>query len=200
MDLIPLPDATLALRDTLFKLDGREQAITEGYEKSTPQMQQAYPLVQRLEQERQAYQHRVEMLVMGAIKANQLTARSYDGFAVPDPWGIPDPVPLALSLKDLELWLHTALSKAETRALMERLQKPKPKKAPGRKRSGGPDDETLLKDWNAISHDYITQGNLLIAKRVIAAYPDRYRGMEPDAIRKRYERAIPKTGHKAKAS
>jgi len=192
MNAATLPSVINSLTDFLFKRDGVETRITEGYKNAPPMMQEQFPLAQRLAQERAKVQDRVNMLVMDAIKSEALTVRSYDGVPVRDPFGLPRPVPLLVSFEDLQTWLGSWMTEKETRQLMQMLDEPKPKKAgPGRNRLGGPDDETMLAHWKEVERRYSPQGNLATAKKVIAAHPSAYEGVTPEALRKRYER---KTG------
>jgi hypothetical protein len=61
----------------------------------------------------------------------------------------------------------------------------------GRPRTGGPGDETLAQHWQEIESQYINQGTLAIAQKIIAAHPDQYVDVTAEALQKRHLR---KTG------
>lgn len=200
MTRVSLPDALTALQDLLFEKDGKERGITDGFHNSTGQDQARIPLAARLAQERGYYANRVTMIAGDAINAGELIARDYHGAPIRRPFDLPSAVPLAVDLADLKRWLDGWLDRRDTAAILRSLEPPKPqKRGVGRPRSGGPDskgpdDETMMQHWRDIKSQHSDQGGLAIAQKVIAAHPDQYVDVSPDALRQRYHRHIYKTG------
>ncbi len=113
MELIPLPDVMLALRDVLFERDGKEQAITQGWEQAIPQARQAYPLAARLEQERQNYQRRIENKIEQGVDGGNVTVTDIDGTKLSNPWRSRVAVPLFMKRQDIHNWIKGWMSKQD---------------------------------------------------------------------------------------
>lgn len=117
---ILLPDVLFALRDTLFERDGKEQSIAQGWENDTPQMQQAWPLAQRLDQERGQYADLASAYLHEAIKEKGLPVMAFGGPQIQEPFSLPAAIPLAVDAEDLQGWLSSWLPGQYTALCVER--------------------------------------------------------------------------------
>lgn len=187
-----LPDVLDALIAYFMERDRVQARMEDGFSASPPPMQEQYPLAARIRQERDRYQREVA----DAVRSG-LTVRNDLGAPIVDAWTRPDPVPLFVTPDDLKTWLASWLPDSDARAILRRLERPKEAANTGkvgRRRQGGPDDATLLKDYEDVQSRYMAQGVEGYAKKMGTEWPDRYKGITPGGVRQRIKRALKKNG------
>ncbi|MBU2753572.1 hypothetical protein HFU84_00750 [Acidithiobacillus sp. CV18-2] len=114
MRLLPLPYIMEAMTDYWIAKDNVIERITEGFNLH-PHLQTAYPLAQRLEQERNTYRRTVEQDIKTAIDSHAITLRSRNGAPSNEP-------PWFVSIPDLTEWLNTWMD--DVKGFMQTFEAP----------------------------------------------------------------------------